>query len=93
MLDHCTAHGIAFVPWLPVAGRPTGRPTARPVAAEIGATPTQVALAWLLHRSPVVVPIPGTRSLNHLAENVAAASIELTADQTRGRTSSGSVTR
>jgi pyridoxine 4-dehydrogenase len=78
VLDHCTATGTAFVPWLPVAGgRTDGRLSA--VAAEIGASPTQVALAWLLHRSPVVLPIPGTRSLEHLAENVAAAEIELDA--------------
>jgi aryl-alcohol dehydrogenase-like predicted oxidoreductase len=47
------------------------------VAADVGARPTQVALAWLLHRAPVVLPIPGTRSLTHLAENVAAARIRL----------------
>jgi pyridoxine 4-dehydrogenase len=78
VLDHCTAVGTTFVPWLPVAG---GRSDARlaAVAAEIGATPMQVALAWLLHRSPVMLPIPGTRSPEHLAENVAAAEIELTA--------------
>jgi pyridoxine 4-dehydrogenase len=80
VLDHCTAHGIAFLPWLPVAGGRSHHDLAV-LAAEIGATPAQVALAWLLHRSPVVVPIPGTRSLDHLAENVAAAAIELTAAQ------------
>jgi pyridoxine 4-dehydrogenase len=77
VLEHCTATGTAFVPWLPVAGGRTSGLTA--VAPELGATPTQVALAWLLHRSPVVLPIPGTRSLDHLAENVAAAEIELDA--------------
>jgi aryl-alcohol dehydrogenase-like predicted oxidoreductase len=82
VLDHCSRHGMAFLPWLPVAGGKHGaRGPLAAVAGEIGATPTQVALAWLLHRSPVVVPIPGTRSLDHLAENVAAASIELTAAQ------------
>jgi pyridoxine 4-dehydrogenase len=82
VLDHCTANGTAFVPWLPVAG---GRTDARltALATELGATPTQVALAWLLHRSPVVLPIPGTRSADHLAENVAATEIELTAEQVR----------
>ena len=82
VLEHCTATGTTFVPWLPVAG---GRSDARltAVAAEIGATPTQVALAWLLHRSPVMLPIPGTRSPEHLAENVAAAAIDLTAEQVR----------
>ena len=80
VLDHCTTTGTTFVPWLPVAG---GRSDARltAVAAEIGATPMQVALAWLLHRSPVMLPIPGTRSPGHLAENMAAAEIELSAAQ------------
>jgi len=83
VLDHCTENGIAFMPWLPVAGgdHGTGDGPLASIGAGIGATPTQVALAWLLHRSPVVVPIPGTRSLDHLAENVAAAAIELTAAQ------------
>ncbi|GAA0917426.1 oxidoreductase [Virgisporangium aurantiacum] len=82
VVEYCTDVGTTFVPWLPVAG---GRSDARltAVAAETGATPTQVALAWLLHRSPVVLPIPGTRSPEHLAENVAAATIELTAEQVR----------
>jgi aryl-alcohol dehydrogenase-like predicted oxidoreductase len=81
VLDHCAAHGIAFIPWLPVGGGRLAERELRAVAAEIGATPTQTALAWLLHRSPVTVPIPGTRSLTHLADNVAATSIELTAGQ------------
>jgi pyridoxine 4-dehydrogenase len=79
VLDHCEREGIAFLPWYPLdVGRlaePRG-PLAR-VAERKGATPAQVALAWLLHRSPVVVPIPGTASLEHLEENVAAARIEL----------------
>ena len=64
------------VPWLPVAG---GRADARltAVAAEIGASPMQVALAWLLHRSPVMLPIPGTASVPHLEENVAAGELRL----------------
>jgi pyridoxine 4-dehydrogenase len=78
VLDHCERHGIAFVPWLPVA--PVNRSTAgggtlAAIAARLDATPTQVALAWLLRRSPVVVPIPGTSSRAHLEENVAAATL------------------
>jgi pyridoxine 4-dehydrogenase len=83
VLDFCTSHGIAFLPWQPVA-RPTrgaGPDSAAldAVAARHGATRTQIALAWLLHRSPVVCPIPGTTSAAHLAENVAAAGIALSA--------------
>jgi pyridoxine 4-dehydrogenase len=79
VLEHCEREGIAFLPDFPLAvGRlaePGGR-LAR-LASEKGATPAQVALAWLLHRSPVILPIPGTASLEHLDENVAAARVEL----------------
>lgn len=83
VLDYCTAEGIAFIPWLPIAN---GTHAARTgpladIAAELGATPAQVALAWLLHRSPVVIPIPGTSSLAHLAENTAAADLTLDPEQ------------
>jgi aryl-alcohol dehydrogenase-like predicted oxidoreductase len=78
VLDYCTGHGIAFLPWLPVART---APAAKVIADRLGVSRTQVALAWLLHRSPVMVPIPGTSCAEHLAENVAAARIELsTAD-------------
>ncbi|WHT21463.1 aldo/keto reductase [Crossiella sp. CA-258035] len=80
VLACCEAAGIAFVPWLPVANGALPQPVTE-VARELGATPAQVALAWLLHRSPVVVPIPGTSSRAHLAENVAAREITLTAAQ------------
>jgi aryl-alcohol dehydrogenase-like predicted oxidoreductase len=78
VLEHCERHGIAFLPWLPVA--PTNRhgsggDAVRDVAARLGASPTQVALAWLLRRSPVLAPIPGTSSRAHLEENVAAAEL------------------
>ncbi|WP_131741660.1 aldo/keto reductase [Actinomadura roseirufa] len=82
VLDACAEAGIAFLPW-----RPVHPATAEPgteiaaVAAELGATAAQVALAWLLDRSPVVLPIPGTASIAHLEENVAAAGIRLTDDQ------------
>jgi pyridoxine 4-dehydrogenase len=76
VLDHCTRHGIAFLPWLPVTPR-TLSPAAHAVARRYGVAPAQVALAWLLDRSPVMVPIPGTSSAEHLAENVAAADLRL----------------
>ncbi|GII88535.1 oxidoreductase [Sphaerisporangium siamense] len=81
VLDHCEREGIAFIPWLPVARTRTG--AADPigtVAGRLGATRTQVALAWLLHRSPVMLPIPGTSSRAHLEENMAAAALSLTPD-------------
>ncbi|MCO1660501.1 aldo/keto reductase [Pseudonocardia humida] len=78
VLEHCASRGIAFVPWLPVAPLArAGHSPAVAVAERLGATPTQVALAWLLHRSPVVLPIPGTSSAAHLEQNVAAATLAL----------------
>ncbi|TDD28497.1 aldo/keto reductase [Actinomadura sp. KC06] len=84
VLEACTAAGIAFLPWRPVhpaASKGAGEIAA--VAAETGATAAQVALAWLLERSPVVLPIPGTGSIAHLEENVAAADLRLDDDQLR----------
>ncbi|MFG3258396.1 aldo/keto reductase [Streptomyces sp. NPDC048172] len=79
VLDACEAAGIAFLPWRPVAPATTADDKEiRAVAAELGATPTQLALAWLLDRSPVVLPIPGTTRIAHLEENVAAAGLRLT---------------
>ena len=83
LLEHTERHGIALIPALPLAGGKLARvggPLAR-VAAELGATPAQVALAWLLKRSPVVLPIPGTSSVAHLEEDAGAAAIQLTAEQ------------
>ncbi len=83
VLDHCEAHGIGFIPWFPLASGSLAEPGG-PVAESAerhDATPGQVALAWLLHRSPVVLPIPGTGSVEHLEENVAAAALELTGDE------------
>jgi aryl-alcohol dehydrogenase-like predicted oxidoreductase len=83
VLDFCEREGIGFIPWFPMA---TGR-LARPggplqrIADEHAATPAQLALAWLLQRSPVLLPIPGTATVAHLEENVGAALIELTPDQ------------
>jgi pyridoxine 4-dehydrogenase len=83
VLDYCEREGLGFMPYGPVAsGRfavPVG-PLAR-VAQEAGATGIQVALAWALRRSPVMLPIPGTGSVAHLEENVGAAQVELTDDQ------------
>jgi pyridoxine 4-dehydrogenase len=78
VLEACAAAGIAFLPWRPVAWGEFGA-TAEiaEVAAEVGATPTQVSLAWLLGHSPVMLPIPGTARIAHLEENVAAGRVEL----------------
>jgi pyridoxine 4-dehydrogenase len=83
VLAHCAANDIGFIPWFPLrAGeliRPGG-PVAR-IAQAHGATAGQVALAWLLRRSPVILPIPGTLQVAHLEENVAAASLSLTPEE------------
>lgn len=82
VLDACAAAGIAFLPWRPVAwGRTGAEGEIAAVAAELGATTTQVALAWLLDRAPVVLPIPGTARVGHLEENLAAACLRLTSAQ------------
>lgn len=84
VLDACEKAGIAFLPWRPVAAGTSGTTAAiADVARELDATPTQVTLAWLLRRSPVMAPIPGTASIAHLEENVAAAALELTDEQYR----------
>jgi aryl-alcohol dehydrogenase-like predicted oxidoreductase len=79
VLDFCAAEGIGFIPWFPLAtgdlAAPGGQLAA--VAQRLSATPSQLALAWLLHRSPVMLPIPGTSRVKHLEENTAAALITL----------------
>ena len=75
LVDFCAAQGIPYVAFYPLHGADT--PATRQVAARHGATPHQIALAWLLARSPTIVPIPGTLSLDHARENLAAAEIEL----------------
>jgi len=79
VLDYCEKHGIGFIPWFPLAAGELAGPGS--VLAETarahGATPGQVALAWLLKRSPVILPIPGTSKVAHLEENVAAAGLTL----------------
>lgn len=77
VVDHCERNGIAFIPWFPLgAGTVAGRLLER-IAKARQAKPIQVALAWLLKRSPMMLPIPGTSSIKHLEENVRAASFEL----------------
>jgi pyridoxine 4-dehydrogenase len=79
VLDHCEKHGIGFIPWFPLGagGLARSKVTLAAVAQRYGASTGQIALAWLLKRSPVMLPIPGTSKVKHLEENVAAADIEL----------------
>ncbi len=79
VLDFCEREGIGFIPWFPLAVGDLARPGGPldEIAARHDATPGQIALAWLLWRSPVMLPIPGTSSVAHLEENTAAASLEL----------------
>jgi len=83
VVEHCEREGIVFIPWVPIASGDLARPDGAlgRIAKQVEATAAQVALAWLLHRSPVIVPIPGTSTIAHLEENVAAASVELTPEQ------------
>ena len=80
VLKYCEAHGIGFIPWFPLAaGEHTREGSALDAIAKAhGATPSQIAVAWLLQRSPVIIPIPGTSKVAHLEENVKAGDIELT---------------
>ena len=79
VVDHCASHGIGFIPWYPLAAGDLAQPGSLldEVATAHGATPSQVALAWVLRRSPVMLPIPGTSKVAHLEQNVAAAGIRL----------------
>jgi pyridoxine 4-dehydrogenase len=79
LLDYSAANGIGFIPWFPLATGKLAKPGGplAALAAKRGATPSQLALAWLLHRSPAMLPIPGTSSVSHLEDNVAAAGIAL----------------
>ncbi|MFE5080278.1 aldo/keto reductase [Streptomyces mirabilis] len=81
LLERCEARGIAFLPWFPLGnGSLTVASECARIAAAHGATPGQIALAWLLHRSPVLCPTPGTGSLAHLEENLDAGTVRLTAE-------------
>jgi aryl-alcohol dehydrogenase-like predicted oxidoreductase len=83
VLDRCEELGIGFIPWFPIATgqlAEDGGPLDA-IAKEHGSSPAQLALAWLLHRSPVMLPIPGTSKVAHVEQNIAAAGIELSADE------------
>lgn len=82
VLDACTRLGIAFLPWYPLGGAgDIATANVKRIARRRGITPSQVAIAWLLARSPVVLPIPGTQSVGHLEENIAAAGITLASEE------------
>lgn len=83
VLNHCEQHGIGFIPWYPLAAGELARPGSvlDGIAKEHHARPSQIALAWMLKRSPVTLPIPGTSKVKHLEENVAAAGIKLSDEE------------
>ncbi len=83
VLDYCASEGIGFIPWFPIqtGALASGDGALGEVAREVGATPAQVALAWLLAKSPVMLPIPGTSSVAHVEENIKAAAIVLSDEQ------------
>jgi pyridoxine 4-dehydrogenase len=83
VLEYCEKHGMAFIPWFPVAAGKLAQPGGKldKVSKRHGATVSQLSLAWLLHRSPVILPIPGTSSVAHLEENMKAADIALSEDE------------
>jgi pyridoxine 4-dehydrogenase len=85
VLRHCEKKGIGFIPWFPLAAGDLVRPGSAldAIAKRHRATPGQIALAWVLRRSPVMLPIPGTSKVAHLEENLAAARIELSDDEAR----------
>ena len=81
VVDYCERNELAFIPWFPLgAGKVAGAVLNR-IAAAHSASPTQIALAWLLQRSPIMLPIPGTSSIDHLEQNVSAASLRLTKEE------------
>src|SRR5713226_9011564 len=77
VVDYCERNGIAFIPWFPLGAGKVAGDVLNQIAQAHLASPTQVALAWLLRRSPIMLPIPGTSSIEHLEQNVAAASLRL----------------
>jgi aryl-alcohol dehydrogenase-like predicted oxidoreductase len=83
VLEYCETHGIGFIPWFPLAvGRlAESGSILDSIASEHNATPGQIALAWVLKRSPVMLPIPGTSKVGHLEENVAAVNIQLSDEE------------
>jgi len=89
VLEYCQKNKLGFIPWFPIASGELARAggVVDRIAKVIKATPAQVALAWLLHRSPVMLPIPGTSTVTHLEQNCGAAGVHLTADQIKELTS------
>lgn len=85
VLEACEEMGIGFIPWFPLAAGKLARPGSvlSKIVERAGATPSQIALAWILHKSPVMLPIPGTGKVAHLEENVAAVLFDLTADDVK----------
>jgi len=83
VVNYCERNGIAFIPWFPLGSGNVGGMLLERIARSHRSTPKQVALAWLLKRSPVMLPIPGTSSIEHLEENVRAASLRLTDEEYR----------
>jgi aryl-alcohol dehydrogenase-like predicted oxidoreductase len=83
VLDYCSKHGIGFIPWYPLAAGELAKPGSLldTVAKQHGVSPSQIALAWVLKRSRVMLPIPGTSKVKHLEENVRAADVVLTDEQ------------
>jgi pyridoxine 4-dehydrogenase len=83
VLQFCEQEKIAFIPWFPVAAGKLAKPggVLDQAAKKHGATVAQLSLAWLLHHSPVMLPIPGTSSVKHLEENVGAAEVQLSAEE------------
>jgi aryl-alcohol dehydrogenase-like predicted oxidoreductase len=77
LLNHCEKNGIVFIPWAPLGQNRHAHDVLESAAKKLGATPLQVALAWLLRRSPITLPIPGTSSSAHVEENIAAAALKL----------------
>ena len=75
-MDYCEENGIAFLPWAPQGEAREAHDAIKKVASNLSATPLRVALTWLLTRSPVILPMPGTSSVAHLEENVAAAALD-----------------
>ena len=91
VLERCAELGLGFIPWFPLDAGDLldGEDLLEEIAGEHDATPAQIAIAWLLHRSPVMLPIPGTSSVEHLEDNVAAASIELSDEEVERLTEAG----
>ncbi len=81
VVDYCEQNGIAFIPWFPLGAGSVAKETVQRIADAHGAKPMQVALAWLLQRSPLMLPIPGTSSVEHLEENMRAGSLRLTEEE------------